>query len=570
MNLVEKFALQVDLRPQAAAIIEPARGRDHTAIGVRPSSGAATSEAGNGSPCRKASEVLEPAAPEDGRSPLKHCHTTSFAALDLSSKKIAALIHNSGIKSGDVVLLFQPMSADLYAVLLALFRLGAVAMFLDPSAGRDHIEHCCEVRRPRALIANPKAHLLRLVSSSLRRIPLKFVFGPRLPCTTPLSEANSLPPMDHLEGCSSETPALLSFTSGSTGAPKAAVRTHQFLCTQHLLLERHLKLSPGEVDLATLPIFLLANLASGVISVIPDADLRAPGRIKGEPVLDQIARHRVTRATASPAFFERLLDASREGQPGLRGITKIYTGGAPVFLRLLDQLCAAAPQAKVEAVYGSTEAEPIAHLAAREIRRDQRAAMRNGNGLLAGKPIPEIQLRIVQDQWGKPLGKLSTKDFAALHCATDEPGEIVVTGDHVLKGYLDGRGDEETKFRVADAAWHRTGDAGKLDSAGCLWLLGRSSAKVQDARGLVYPFAVECVAMENEDIRRAAFLAQHGKRLLAIETSRAFTNEMQDELKGNFKWAAIDEMRAFKQLPVDKRHNAKIDYPALIRLLQRE
>src|SRR5690349_13400056 len=144
MNLVETFADQVALRPQATAIIERRQGQDRT---------------------------------------------STFTDLDLSSKKIAALLRHCGIKGNDVVLLFQPMSADLYAVLLALFRLGAVAMFLDPSTGRDHIEHCCELQRPRALIASPKAHLLRLVSSSLRRIPLKFVFGSRLPRTIPLSEA---------------------------------------------------------------------------------------------------------------------------------------------------------------------------------------------------------------------------------------------------------------------------------------------------------------------------------------------------------------------------------------------
>jgi acyl-CoA synthetase (AMP-forming)/AMP-acid ligase II len=248
---------------------------------------------------------------------------------------------------------------------------------------------------------------------------------------------------------------------------------------------------------------------------------------------------------------------------------KIYTGGAPVFPRLLDQLCAAAPKAVIEAVYGSTEAEPIAHIAARDLKVEERNAMRSGNGLIAGQPIPEIQLRIIRDQWGKPLGTLSTQEFAAQQCATDEPGEIVVAGDHVLKGYLGGCGDEPTKFSVADAVWHRTGDAGRLDSSGRLWLLGRCSAKVRDARGLVYPFAVECVAMENENVRRAAFLAQEGKRLLAIESMRTFTDNIEDALRADLKWAAIDEIRLCQHLPVDKRHNAKIDYPALIRLLDK-
>ena len=70
--------------------------------------------------------------------------------------------------------------------------------------------------------------------------------------------------------------ALITFTSGSTGAAKAAVRTHGFLLAQHAVLARDLELQAGEVDLTTLPIFVLANLASGVCSVIPDVDMRAP------------------------------------------------------------------------------------------------------------------------------------------------------------------------------------------------------------------------------------------------------------------------------------------------------
>src|SRR5258708_37424230 len=105
----------------------------------------------------------------------------TFAELELYSRQIASLLCNAGIKGGDSVLVFQQMSVDLYAVLLALFRLGAIAMFLDPSAGREHIEHCCGVQSPRALIASPKAHLLRLISGPLLRIPLKFFFAPRFP-----------------------------------------------------------------------------------------------------------------------------------------------------------------------------------------------------------------------------------------------------------------------------------------------------------------------------------------------------------------------------------------------------
>src|SRR4029077_2703793 len=91
-----------------------------------------------------------------------------------------------------------------------------------------------------------------------------------------------------IEACAADTPALIRFTSGSTGQPKGAVRTHGFLLEQQRVIEKSLRLVAGDVDLATLPMFVLANLASGVTSIIPPADLRAPGAIDPMPVVRQI------------------------------------------------------------------------------------------------------------------------------------------------------------------------------------------------------------------------------------------------------------------------------------------
>jgi acyl-CoA synthetase (AMP-forming)/AMP-acid ligase II len=241
-----------------------------------------------------------------------------------------------------------------------------------------------------------------------------------------------------------------------------------------------------------------------------------------------------------------------------------------VFLRLLDQLTHYAPDGQVEAVYGSTEAEPIAHLNAGEISLTDRLAMRRGAGLLSGVVIAEIRLRIIPDRWGQRLGPFTESEFDALKLAPDQTGEIVVAGDHVLNGYLHGRGNEETKFQVGHETWHRTGDAGRLDSSGRLWLLGRCAAKIQDAHGEIYPFAVECVAMEQPSIRRAAFVNCGQKRLLAIEAGAEFNDTVRQALAQELDWARLDDVRLVKHLPVDKRHNAKIDYPALLEMLRSE
>lgn len=486
--------------------------------------------------------------------------TLTFAELEEAVAHAAAWWQAQGLRRGRAVLVFVPMSADLYVAMLALFRIGAVALFLDPSAGREHLERCCARWAPDALLAVPKAHLLRLRSPALRRIPIKVSVGYWVP------GARSWPTRWDGAGVAtnaaeSEDAALVTFTSGSTGVPKAAVRTHGFLLAQYRALAPSIALEAGEVDLATLPVFVLANLAAGVTTVIPDVDLRRPGAIDAQKVFSQIERRGVTRITASPAFFERLVAYGKGTGRMLPALRKIYTGGAPVFPRLLEALRSLAPNAHVVAVYGSTEAEPVAHIEAGEITDRDLAAMRAGQGLIAGVPVMEIRLAVVSDEWGRPRMELSAEAWTKAALPMGAIGEIVVSGEHVLKGYLGGIGEEETKFRVAGEVWHRTGDAGCFDEHGRVWLLGRCAARIDDARGRLYPFGVECVAMTFPEIRRAAALAHSGRRLLVIEAKKAETLERR--LRSAIAWAQIDDVVFVNTIPVDKRHNAKIDYPAL-------
>ena len=493
---------------------------------------------------------------------------TTFAQLDQAAARAARLLTEQGLQPGDTVLVFYPMSAELYIALLALFRLRLVAMFLDPSAGKAHIERCCELHQPKALIASTKAHLLRLFSPALRRIPVKFVLGFPVPGAVRWGRANRLQPLSEVRDCADDTPALLTFTSGSTGQPKAAVRTHGFLLAQHRVLAESLELTPGDVDLATLPVVLLANLGSGVTSLIPDADLRRPGFVNPRPVVAQMLAYRATSSVASPAFFECLARYCADNRITLPDVKKLFTGGAPVFPRLLEQMQMLAPNADVIALYGSTEAEPIAHIARKHLRPDDLQAMLGGRGLLTGVPVAAIQLRILRDHWGKPLGPCTKADFDALCCPADEPGEIVVSGGHVLSGYLHGQGDEETKFRVDADVWHRTGDAGYLDGEGRLWLLGRCVARIHDEHGDLYPFAAETAVYQDPQVRRAAVVANKGKRVLAVEFYGKAHHD-PEALKAALSWTHLDEVRVCKQIPVDNRHNAKIDYPSLYKLLDK-
>lgn len=483
--------------------------------------------------------------------------TVTFAELEQESCWCAASLAADGLQPGDVVLVFCPMGVPLYVTLLAIFRLGLVAMFVDPSSGRAHLDRCCDIIRPKAFLGTWRSHLFRLVSRPVRSIPVQRLI--RTEGVRARSDGASLA----VESCDGSAPALITFTTGSAGEPKAAVRTHGFLLAQHRAVSEALDLTAGQVDLTTLPMFVLANLASGVTSVIADADLRRPGSVDPVPILRQIRHHRPTRTVASPAFLERLASHCLSRGETLDVFTRMFTGGGPVFPPLLDRLAAVAPHAEISAVYGSTEAEPIAIVERREIGIHDRQATRQGRGLLAGRPVSDVRVGILPDRWRDPLPPFSTDAFERTLLPAGEAGEIVVTGEHVLGGYLHGRGDGENKFSVAGRRWHRTGDAGYFDRSGRLWLLGRSSAALDDARGKLYPFQVEAAAEECQGVERAALVACEGRRVLAVTVSREDRKRVRAGLEQALEWVSLDEIRIVRRIPVDPRHNAKIDYQRL-------
>lgn len=474
----------------------------------------------------------------------------SYAELQGRVAAVACQLERSGLKPGQTVLLFFPISLEFYIWLLAAFHCGLVVMLVDPSAGRNFIAACCKIRQVDAFVGIRKAHVLRLLIPELRRIKICFHDRGWLPCSRAMA-GGVAEKLEH--DCADEHPALITFTSGSTGAPKVALRTHGFLLAQHRALAKSLHLCKGEIDLITLPVFALANLASGLCSVLADMNFARPADADPQKIYDQCSFHQVSRCAASPAFFRALLRGT------LPPFESIYTGGAPVFPDLLKRLSSALPGAKLVAVYGSTEAEPIAdHLYDPTISHDSES------GLCAGKVVEDLQCKVIADQWGKPITFFSADDFRKMECPLGTIGEIVVSGDHVLRGYLNGVGDHESKFSVSGQVWHRTGDAGSFDANGMLWLHGRCSAKLFTNQGkTIYPLDVEWVLRRRwPDLVATVFLL-HGRNVLVVQQDENVTQQEFDEIIANY---GLDRVHFVQDMPMDKRHNAKVDYQALRRL----
>jgi len=444
--------------------------------------------------------------------------SVSFASLHARAGFLANAWARRGIEPGDRVLIAMGVTPDLYAALAALWRLGAVAVLPEPAMGLKGVKTALAAAEVRAWIG----------AGMLRVLPL---LVPRLLGVTRLSlgaGAASAPPSPDWPD---DHPALMSFTSGSTGRAKAIMRSHGFLAAQNRAVGPLLASDRAEVDLVAFPVFVLANLGSGVTSVLPNWPLRRPDRADPKAIRAHIAQHGVTRLLLPPVLAETLADT-----PLPASVTTVFTGGGPVFPDVVERLIAHNPALKVMAVYGSTEAEPIAELDVSAITPADRARINGGEGLLAGPPVSAVRVRIVED-------------------------EILVAGNHVVETYVDPADNAATKTRdESGTIWHRTGDGGRFDEAGRLWLLGRTQGRIEG----LWPFAIEVAARSWPGVKRAALCPLDGKACLAIEGDTAHLAHWQAAAAA----LGVTTVVALKSIPLDRRHRSKVDYARLAALVR--
>jgi len=412
----------------------------------------------------------------------------SYADLQERIDRCASALHARGVKSGDAFGILTRNGPEFIIMFFALMRLGARAVPVNFLLKADEIAYIFRDAGAVGVLTQP-AFLknVRQAAKGLSKLRDVVVAGGRgeeaLSFEALLESAG--PAAGVPRSADAEAVAMVIYTSGTTGKPKGAMLTHRnFVANAEQCIAMVPTLSPRDIFLCLLPMF--HSFAWTVCVVLP---LRLGGRIVviesiqpfGE-VIKQIMRRRATIFVAVPPIYSALLRVPFWRPMRWINPVRLSISGAAALPGPVQQKFEKKFGVPLLEGYGLTEASPVVTLNPEKNRR-------LGS---VGQALPGIRLRIV-DEGGQEL-------------PAGEVGEICVQGDNVMKGYY--RQEEATReaFLDEDWRWLRTGDVGRLDADGYLFISDRKKDLII-VKGLnVYPKEVEDVLFEHPAVQEAAVI----------------------------------------------------------------
>lgn len=301
--------------------------------------------------------------------------------------------------------------------------------------------------------------------------------------------------------------AVLLFTSGTTGEPKAAVLRHANLTSYVMSTVEFLGAGEEEAALVSVPSYHIAGISAILTAAYGGRRIVYLPAFTAEDWVATAAAEGITHAMVVPTMLDRILDVmERTGEtlPALKALS--YGGGKmpePVIARALAML----PQVAFVNAYGLTETSSTIALLGAE---DHRAAFASDDPVVrrriasVGQPLPSIELEIRRED-----GTL---------CGSHEQGEIHVRGDQVSGEYLH-------KKAISDDGWFATNDAGWLDEGGYLFVDGRLDDVIVRGGENISPGEIEDMLRSFDDIADCAVLGipcvQWGEKVVAVIVSRS-------------------------------------------------
>ncbi len=489
--------------------------------------------------------------------------SVTFAELADAVREAAAGMAAAGIQKGDRVALLVPPGIDLTICLYACWRLGAVVVIADAGLGPRGMTQALKSAAPSYLIGIRRAIVAaRLLSWPGKRIVVGPV-GERARRSLAvwrtfeeLRDLGSKAPLPDPPG--SDDVAMVVFTSGATGPAKGVTyRHHQARASVDAIAALY-EITDDDRLVAAFGPFALYGAALGITSVVPDMEVTSPGTLTAEALAGAVAAVDATLVFASPAALRNVVATAPKLTPQLRiplsRARLVMSAGAPVSSQLLREVAGLVPNAELHTPYGMTEVLPVADISLTEIE-----SVGPGDGVCVGHPVAGVETAISPlDRDGRATGPL-----------TNDPnvvGEVCIRADHVKDEY-----DKLWAIQRVSAqptGWHRSGDVGHLDEAGHLWIEGRLIHVIKTAAGVVTPVAVEHAAEAVSNVAQAAAVGvgPAGTQQLVV----VIVPEPAPRRPGLAKVGIADDVRkvvpvdvaavlAVPSLPVDKRHNSKIN-----------
>jgi acyl-coenzyme A synthetase/AMP-(fatty) acid ligase len=425
-----------------------------------------------------------------------------FARLVASAQRV---LRAAGVGPGDHVLLVALPSPRVYAAMIALFGIGAVGLTVEPWMPVTRIDHVVEQVLPKAFLGSFVGRLWGARIPSVRAIPKWISIGD--------VRDDARGDQIAMELVAPAARAMVTFTSGTTGAPKGIIRDHAYMENGHVVLRDAIEDGVRGPSLVVFPGVVLHELATGrgAILVPPAWKIHDLLRIRSlRPPLEP------QTLACGPAFLRTLLSV-----PGFESLRSIYVGGAITDCEVIEQSARHWPEAILRHIYGGTEVEPVAITDARDALARSRARGLH-QVLHLGGPISAIRVKY-------------------------SPEGLWVAGPHVAPEYIDaGEDDRRAKQRDSEGVlWHNMGDRIDVDVDGW-WYGGRAHQPRGDfaLEQRIYSVLGSSAAFIHREAAGEAVLVGEGVRARGAELRTLFPQ--------------ISRVKEAK-IRRDRRHRARID-----------
>ncbi len=387
-------------------------------------------------------------------------------ALAVEVVRRTMVLQQHRIGPGAVVAISHSGSAPFFADLLAVWSVGAAAACLDSALTELELQTVIGFIKPAALLVCrsnvpdiPSVPVLDLASSR----PLKSTAGSR-----------------QLKDFDPDWPALILFTSGTTGNPKGVVLTYRALQTRIELNAAAIGAAALRRTLVTLPTHfghgLIGNALTPLLSG-GDIVLGPPGILLGDQLGRVIDKHSISFLSSVPALWN--LAKRSSDPPAGNSLIRVHVGSAPLSAKLWSEIVAWS-RAEVVNCYGMTEtANWVAGASSRS---------------------DSIADGLVGRTWG---GAAAVMDSRGMMCRKGE-GEIVIQSPCLMSGYFN---RPDLTANVITDGWFRTGDRGAVDELGRIWLTGRIKDEINRAGFKVQPAEIDMLLEKHPAIAEACIFA---------------------------------------------------------------